>query len=553
MSVTPLAVLVLLLGPLAAGLAFTICAAFGYFPALGETHAGWYVFASAFAEPGVARSVTVTLFSGFAATLASVCIAVGFCASAGETRIVQFVRHALAPVLAMPHAAVAFGFAFLIAPSGLLARFLSTAGMGWDRPPDIATVGDPAGIALVLGLVLKEAPFLVLGIFAACAQIPVGRILAGARTLGYRPATAWLKTILPRVYPQLRLPVYAVLVYSMSVVDVASILGPSNPPTLAVLAVRWWNDPLLLKFLPGAAAATFHLLLALGALTLWRGGEILVAELFKGWLVGGRRGRVGEFATHFLKLSFLVVLAVALAAVPISAIWSFATAWQFPEFLPDRWTMSIWRREAANISSAFATTLSIATPAALVAVLLTILCLESESRGGHRWIRRALWLLYVPLLVPDISFLIGAQAFFAAVALDGMWIALLWIHLLFVVPYVYLVLADTWRALDPRLALQARCLGAGPWRTLIAVKLPSLVRPLAICFAVGFSVSVSLYLPTVLVGAGRHASLTTEAVMLASGGDRRTAGAYALLQALLPLLIYAAALVMPVRFVRKGY
>ena len=42
-------------------------------------------------------------------------------------------------------------------------------------------------------------------------------------------------------------------------------------------------------------------------------------------------------------------------------------------------------------------------------------------------------------------------------------------------------------------------------------------------------------------GAGRHATVTTEALTLASGGQRTLLAAYALLQALLPALAFGAA------------
>ncbi|MCV5838282.1 ABC transporter permease, partial [Escherichia coli] len=45
----------------------------------------------------------------------------------------------------------------------------------------------------------------------------------------------------------------AVLAYSLSVVDVALIIGPTNPPTFAVLVWQWFNDPDL-SLLPRAAA-----------------------------------------------------------------------------------------------------------------------------------------------------------------------------------------------------------------------------------------------------------------------------------------------------------
>jgi len=72
-----------------------------------------------------------------------------------------------------------------------------------------------------------------------------------------------------------------------------------------------------------------------------------------------------------------------------------------------------------------------------------------------------------------------------------------------------------------------------------------LLHPVLVGFAVGFAVSVGLYLPTLFAGAGRIATLTTEAVTLAGGADRRLVGVTALLQAGLPLLIYGAALALP--------
>ena len=64
-------------------------------------------------------------------------------------------------------------------------------------------------------------------------------------------------------------------------------------------------------------------------------------------------------------------------------------------------------------------------------------------------------------------------------------------------------------------------------------------------FAVGFAVSVGQYLPTLLLGAGRFPTITTEAVALASGGDRRLTGLLAILQSLLPFAVFLAALFLP--------
>jgi putative thiamine transport system permease protein len=77
------------------------------------------------------------------------------------------------------------------------------------------------------------------------------------------------------------------------------------------------------------------------------------------------------------------------------------------------------------------------------------------------------------------------------------------------------------------------------------VKLPMLTRPVLTAAALGFAISVSLYLPTLLIGGGRWPTVTTEALALASGGDPRLIGATALIQALLPFLGFAVAALVP--------
>src|SRR5690606_37586402 len=121
----------------------------------------------------------------------------------------------------------------------------------------------------------------------------------------------------------------------------------------------------------------------------------------------------------------------------------------------------------------------------------------------------------------------------------------------FVFPYVMLALSDPWRALDQRFVNTAAALGASPFRRLYAVKLPILLRPLLTAAAIGFAVSVAQYLPTLFMGAGRVATLTTEAVTLSSGSDRRVVGVYAALQAALPFVVYAMAIVLPVILYRN--
>jgi putative thiamine transport system permease protein len=72
-----------------------------------------------------------------------------------------------------------------------------------------------------------------------------------------------------------------------------------------------------------------------------------------------------------------------------------------------------------------------------------------------------------------------------------------------------------------------------------------LLTPVLTAVAVGFAASVGQYLPTLLVGGGRLSTLTTEAIALAAGGDRRAIGVYGLAQTIAAILPFTAALLLP--------
>jgi putative thiamine transport system permease protein len=548
--VIPAITLALFLAPILVGLLGTWLPAFGFLPALGGVSLSLEPWQRLFAEPGLWQAVRLTLVTGFGSSLAALALALALTAAWQGTRAFAALQRFLAPLLAVPHAALAIGLAFLLGSSGWLVRTGSgaadAAGLAlWQRPPPYALVNDPDGIALILGLMMKETPFLLLMILAALTHIQADRMLSVARTAGYGPVTAWLKVVLPQLYPLIRLPIYAVLAFSLSVVDMALILGPSTPPPLAVLILRWFNDPDLTFRFMAAAGACLQLAIVVGGIGLWRLGEWLVGRLARPWLADGRRGGGGRGVRLGGGAGMAVVAGGAILSLAAMAVWSLADRWFFPELLPSAWTLETWARTLPALAWPGWTTLGVGAASVAIALALVIGCLEYEDRAGVRPTTRALWLLYAPLLVPQIAFLFGMQVFLVVLGLDGGWVALVWSHLLFVLPYVFLALADPWRALDDRYLRTAGCLGASPGRVFWTVKLPMLLRPILTAAAIGFAVSVAQYLPTIFAGAGRLTTLTVEAVGLAGGADRRVIGVYAFAQSALPLLGFALALAVP--------
>ncbi|WP_417836778.1 ABC transporter permease [Thalassospira tepidiphila] len=540
----PILTIVLMIGPVSAGLIGTILPAFGILPALGGTTPSLEPWQAMVAQPGLGASIRLSLVNGLIATFVSVAIVMLFCAAWQGTRTFHALQRILSPILSVPHATAAFGLAFLIAPSGWFVRVVAQF-TGWDRPPDVAIIHDPWGIALIAGLVAKEIPFLFLMTLSALPQADTDRTAQVTASLGYGRVAGWFKATLPRIYPQIRLPVLAVLAYSTSVVDVAIILAPTTPAPLAVRILGWLSDPdLALRFM-ASSAAVLQLLIMIAAMATWIAGERLVAIIGAQWAVDGNRLKQDGAVRGVSAVMALVAAGTVVLGLVVLLVWSVAGFWAFPDLLPRGFSLRLWARELDAIGNSLTTTLLIGIPAVVIAVTLVLACLENEVRTGKPAGRRAMFLIYLPLLVPQISFMFGLQVFFSLLGLERTLVSVVLGHLVFVAPYVFLSLSEPFRALDPRYGQTALCLGASPARVFWQVRLPLLTRAVLTAAAVGLAVTVGQYLPTLLIGAGRFATVTTEAVALASGGDRRMIGIYGLFQMVLPFAGFALALLIP--------
>ncbi|WP_075997730.1 ABC transporter permease [Salaquimonas pukyongi] len=535
----------MLAGPILCGILATLLPAIGIFPALGGHQFTTEHFSSLFAQPGLWRSAWISLSAGLITTLISLCLVMAFFAAWSNTRFFARVQHLVSPLLSIPHAAAAFGFAFMIAPSGWLMRLISPELTGLTRPPDVQILNDPWGFAMMAGLVIKEVPFLFLVLLAALPQVKPDAHQKIATGLGYGRMAGFLLVLGPPLYRQIRLAVFAVIAYASSVVDVALILGPTNPAPLAVRLVDWMNDPDLTRRFMASAGAVLQFLLTAAALLIWLMLERIGSAIAARFSASGRRWRRDRTARIAAGTAMSLAAGLVFAGLGALALWSFAGYWAFPDALPASWSMKTWSRHLQAVGVPLSITVNIAFIATLAAVCLTLACLERETRLGRSGGTRALGIVYLPLLVPQPAFLFGLQMLFLAVGLNGWFWAVVMVHIVFVLPYVFLSLSDPWRALDGRYGQIATSLGATANRIFWRIRMPMMLRAILAAAAIGFAVSIGQYLPTLLVGAGRWPTLTTEAVGLAAGGDRRVIGVYAFLQMALPFAGFLVATLVP--------
>ena len=494
-------------------------------------------------DPLWVRALGLSLWTGLASTTLAWWLSARLLGRAFVQRSLERLLRAWPLMLATPHAAFAIGLVFLLAPSGWVLRALSPWLTGFDWPPAWPTTQDPWGLGLIAALVAKEVPFLV---WTAATQLQRPDVrsrwsaeLALAQTMGYGPQRAWWRVVWPQLAPRLRWPLLAVLAYGLTVVDMALVIGPASPPTLAVLAWQWLQDADPRVNAQGAVAGGMLALAVLGCAlgwqavqtVAWRRGSRLDGARGAVTLVGIARTNTGLGAGAWLLAALYAAVLLALAVGSVAGLWPFPALW------PEQLSLQAWA-SVAHSSATAGTTLALAVASSALALLWSVAWLELAPRGWDQAMRPV---FYLPLVLPAVLWVVGLYGVVLRLQWEGLFGGLLLAHTLMALPYVLLSLSPAYRGFDARYAALCATLGHGRARFLWRVKWPLLRRSLAVSVAVGFAVSVAQYLPTLYVGAGRHATVTTEAVALASGAQRSLTSAYAGLQFALPVLAFALA------------
>lgn len=454
------------------------------------------------ADPQLPQALIATLVSTLIAAVGALLLALAVVAALWPGSRWRRLCNHLPWLLAIPHVAFAVSVLLIFAEGGELYRLCSFCSPVLDR----------YGIGLGLTLTIKESAFVLWAIYASLPEKDLAQKVTVLRSLGYGrwQALRWL--ILPAIAPALWAVMLATIAWTLSVVDVALILGPGNPPTLAVLAWQWLSQGDTQQQAKGMLVCAILLIIlepiAVALFLCWRRWKRTIPDV-SGERPTPRPLQVGRACALLLPLAGLVSVAILVLVAGDAHV----------------------SRDAAAVS------LSLGLCSAALALGMILLWLEWGPQRGGFWV----WL---PLALPTLPLVAGQYQLALLMQLDGEWIAVLWGHLLWVLPWMLLVMQPAWRRLDPRLILIARTLGWGSLKIFWLVKCPQMIRPALTAFAVGFSVSMAQYLPTLWLGSGRYATLTTDAVALSSGGSSAVLAAQALWQLLLPMLVFAACILL---------
>ena len=428
-----------------------------------------------------------------------------------------------ASFIAVPHVAFAIGLLWLVSPSGWLVRLVDGLLPMWQGPIQSSVLSGKSTFTLMVVLVLKELPFLLLMAQANVQQMPIQPWQQQAQALGYSHRRFWWLIVIPALLKRIRLPLYIIAIYTVSVVDIPLLVGPNAPALLAheVYQLNWQftnNTQGLVSW-----GSLFLVVIAFVSVLLLRGLE-WVLQRWLGYLaLTGKRACAAKSSVKRATTPWFWAL-LAMSVFISLLLQSGQQSWFYPSLWPQGWQWSRWLTEWPYIAPLLYNTWILAALSATLAWLSAIALLEVQAQRQQHTLNGG-WLTM--LMIPQLVLVLGWQQ---TIGPDNGFIGLLWSHTVFCFPYAYLTLHGAYRAYPRRWLWQARSLGYGPWAAWFKVLVPMLQRPLALAWAMAFSISVAQYLPTQWLAPMTHPTLTTEAVSIASGGDWRLGSVYALAQ-----------------------
>jgi len=239
---------------------------------------------------------------------------------------------------------------------------------------------------------------------------------------------------------------------------------------------------------------------------------------------------------------FLLLLAVLfLGPLFFLLLQSFSQEWNFPDLLPQVFSLRAWERvflESPQLIRGLGSSLAYSLLVVVISLMLSLPAAKALAWGAFpgKDFMEAFFL--VPALIPPITLVMGIHTLLIPFSfVDSPW-AVAIVLSFFAYPYMLRALIAGYKTISPNLVLCANNLGASSWQVLWKIEAPLLIPSLVSGASVTFLVAFSDYLIVMLIGGGRVSSLPGTIVPYVQGSDFSMSSAMMLLFLLLPLLLF---------------
>lgn len=234
--------LTVIIGLFMGGLGLGLAQSLGYMPVIGAAEVTFEAYRNLWHDPTFWQSLLLTLWISFITTLLSAVLAV-ICAltlrrSGWGQKGVAFIFQLNVPV---PHLVGAIAIAFLLTPSGWLARLAYLLGLTATPAEFPSLVYDRYAFGIVVEYLWKAIPFT--GVILLAVLQSLGEDYeAQAQTLGANRWQRFWYVLLPLLLPGLLRASILVFAFTFGAYEVPLLLGQKYPPALPVLAFEYYQD-----------------------------------------------------------------------------------------------------------------------------------------------------------------------------------------------------------------------------------------------------------------------------------------------------------------------
>ena len=525
-----------LIVPITFGILGFLLPSFGYFPILDKHQFNLDYFYVSSNVPGISKSIILSFFTGFLSTVLALFFSQLIILSIFQSRVYSFIKTIISPLLALPHVTMAIGLLFIFSPSGLLLRIFSPWLTGFERPPNIFIIPDDYGFFLILGLVLKEIPFFILVSISAIEQFGARKFFNLGKSLQHTTFSVWCVLLFPLIYHRIRLIVFIVIAFAASVVDMSLLLAPSTPSTLAIQILQNYQSSEPKSLFIASNLALIQLLVILKLFLIWFLLEKLLSNKYLFTFLVNAVSYKSNLIKYFTFTLILILSILSFLTIISSFLWGLGGNWYFPNLLPKNISFEVLTIFLNENKSLILISVFIPLIVSILSCLIVTLWVElTESLNKRNKFLEGL--IFLPLLIPQISFLIGMQSFLIPLNFNNFLLPLIIVELFYVIPYSFIILAPSFRAISKDILKVASSLGKNRFERLILVKIPMIMPTFLLSIAIGMLVSFALYTPVYFIGAGRVTTLTVETLNLSLSGAKRDLGVATIFQIIIPIII----------------
>ena len=519
--------------PIIIGFAGTVLQSLGYF-FIEENQYTFNFFQNLINLPGLNKSIILTMFVGFLSTFLSLIISQIILLKLFSSQYYLFLKKITIPLVAFPHITMAVGVTFLFSSSGFFSRINSYFFTSLERPPNSTLFPDEYGFFLILGLILKETPFFLLMSINILSQFKSKLVYDLGKTLNHISLGSWIYFIFPHLYKKLKISIIIVLIFSASVVDMSFFLAPSTPSTLSIRILELYQKTDLNNISLASCMSLLQFLVIILLIFFWQLFEIFVKKIKIFFLIIFPRTKSLIENFFFIISSFL--MSTSILCIFLSILWAFSKTWSFPYLLPNVFTFDNFLNFANNFYISFWNTVYISAIASFLSCSIVIVWLEVTYLINlrNKYIETV---FFIPLLIPELSFLLGISYVLIKNNLNGNIFSLVYVEVLYIIPYSFLILAPAFRNIKQNYIDLGKTFQKSNLNIFLFVKLPLLSKAIFLSIAVGMLISIGLYTPIYFIGEGEISTLSIEMINLSFSGNRKDLGVFTIIQMILPMFI----------------